>query len=129
MLDKLLVPLDGSPLADRILTLLKRLLAQRDAQVELVQVLAPRDVEREKSPGQLSEEARKHLDGDAALLRAAGTKVETRVLVGDPAERLLLHATETNPALIVMSTHGRSGIQRWVRGSVAERVLRNAKAP
>jgi nucleotide-binding universal stress UspA family protein len=129
MFDKILVPLDGSPLSDRILTQLRRLLVRKDAAVSLVEVVAPGDLEREKVSGQLMESARKHLDSVAGPLRAGGARVDARVLVGDPAERILLHSLEDPPSLVAMATHGRSGIRRWTRGSVAERVLRGAKSP
>lgn len=129
MLSKILVPLDGSPLSERILSQLRRLLVRQDAAVTLVSVVPPRSLETEKEPGTLVIEARKHLQSVAAPLREGGARVETQVLIGDAAERILSHSLEDPPSLIVMATHGRTGIQRWTRGSVAERVLRGAQAP
>jgi nucleotide-binding universal stress UspA family protein len=55
--------------------------------------------------------------------------VETVVDIGLPAETIIEYAGENGVDLIVMATHGRSGIQRWVFGSVADKVLRGAGAP
>lgn len=129
MADKIVVPLDGSPLSDRVLSQLRRILRRRDAAVELIEVLPTQAVEVERVPGQLVEAARRHLEGAAAPLREAGVTVETRVLIGDPAERILAHSHECAASLMVMATHGRSGIPRWTRGSVAERVLRGSTVP
>jgi nucleotide-binding universal stress UspA family protein len=55
--------------------------------------------------------------------------VATTVLEGPVADALLDHAAASHADLIVMSTHGRSGMERWLLGSVAERVMRGAKMP
>ena len=49
--------------------------------------------------------------------------------VGCPAEEIVRYADENNIALILMATHGRSGIGRWAMGSVADKVLRASKKP
>jgi len=69
-------------------------------------------------------EAEEYLAGLAGRLTGEGLKVNTDLRRGDVAEELLEHATACQCDLIVMSTHGRSGIARWVYGSVADRVLR-----
>jgi nucleotide-binding universal stress UspA family protein len=56
-------------------------------------------------------------------------KVESTVLVGNPADQILEYAEKQDIGLIVMSTHGRSGIKRWAMGSVADKVIRAAKQP
>ncbi len=128
MLDKILVPLDGSPLSDRIVGLLRRILTRKDAEVSLVEVVSPRPPGG-ADPKALMEESRRHLESVAAPLRAGGARVAIEVLAGDPADRLVGRALERPTSLIVMATHGRSGVQRFTRGSVAERVLRESPAP
>jgi nucleotide-binding universal stress UspA family protein len=59
----------------------------------------------------------------------AGQTVELRVLVGSPFERILETARDDNVDLIVLGTHGRSGLSRLITGSVAERVVRFAPCP
>ncbi|MGE3857362.1 MAG: universal stress protein, partial [Dehalococcoidia bacterium] len=72
------------------------------------------------------EEAEKHLADAKAALEATGLKnVETVVLEGLPGDRIVEEATARGVDVVVMSTHGRSGLQRTVLGSVADHVLRH----
>jgi nucleotide-binding universal stress UspA family protein len=59
----------------------------------------------------------------------AGLPVERLSVLGDPAGEILDQSTNGGVDLIVMATHGRSGVSRWILGSVAERVLRHAEVP
>ena len=70
-----------------------------------------------------------YLEKIADRLRADGIVVKRVVREGDPASQICDYAHENDIDLIVMSTHGRSGVQRWVYGSVADRVLRSAMLP
>ncbi len=65
----------------------------------------------------------------AAKARVSGIEVETVCLEGDPATLLVEWAGEHKPDLIVVGTHGRRGVRKVLLGSVAERVVRDAKAP
>jgi nucleotide-binding universal stress UspA family protein len=58
-----------------------------------------------------------------------GVDVEHRLVEGDPAAEILKMAAQTGCDLIVMGTHGRSGLPRWFTGSVAEEVIRHAPCP
>lgn len=69
------------------------------------------------------------LADDAATLRRAGYQVATEVLFGEPAEQIIDYATGAEVDLIAMTTHGRTGIGRFVLGSVAESVLRGVNVP
>lgn len=129
VLEKILVPLDGSELSERIVDQVRRLLLVRDAEVLLVHVIPSDDLATETVPGTLLERAKAHLDRVASLLRQQGARVATDVLAGEPASRLADCAIENEASLIVLSTHGRSGIMRWLRGSTAERLLRSAPCP
>ena len=72
------------------------------------------------------EEAQKNLDAAKAALTAGGMKnVETVILDGLPGDRIVELANERKADVVVMSTHGRSGIRRAVLGSVADHVLRH----
>jgi nucleotide-binding universal stress UspA family protein len=77
----------------------------------------------------LAEEARTTLETAAVPLTANGVQVETVILKGAPADSILAYAVENAIDLIVMSTHGRTGLARLVFGSVAENVLRHAACP
>jgi len=129
LLEKILVPLDGSELADRILSQVKRLLVRHDGEVMLVRAIPPKALETEKVPGQELEVVRRHLDRVEGALREHGANARSEVLVGEPADRINTFALEYKPSLIAMSTHGRTGFARWARGSVAERVLRSTPFP
>lgn len=126
MFEKILVPLDGSRLAARALTCVKRLLS-KDAELTLLRVVEPSDAPHDRGPAveaallaQL-ERTREELGPDVRCV--------PQLLRGDPAEEIVRYARESGQDLVVMATHGRSGIERWVRGSVAERVLRTCEVP
>lgn len=74
-------------------------------------------------------EARHSVSQAEAMLRERGIKARSEVLLGQPAEEIIDYAQEENVDLIVMCTHGRSGLGRWVFGSVTEKVLRAAQTP
>ena len=62
-------------------------------------------------------------------MRAAGLRCETAMLVGRPDAEIVARATATGAELIVMGTHGRSGLAHALLGSVAERVVQHAPCP
>lgn len=124
MISTILVPLDGSPLADSVLPRVERIARQEGATVHLLHVVGSR--ETLTTPEQAEATARAHLEGVSARL---AVPVEAHVAQGDPAAVILSRAIDLRADLIAMSSHGRSGVLRWIRGSVAERVLREATAP
>ncbi|MBX3468299.1 MAG: universal stress protein [Planctomycetes bacterium] len=127
---KILVPLDGSPLADGILPHVERLLALEPAEVTLLHVLPP--PEPEDVPGEVAALRRlseAHLDTVRLRLEQKGATVQVVVRQGDPAAEIVFAQDERAPELVAMSSHGRTGVLRWLRGSVAERVLRAGRAP
>ncbi|MFC1799207.1 universal stress protein [Thermodesulfobacteriota bacterium] len=69
------------------------------------------------------------MPGVANRLKREGVELKTEVLVGKVADRLADYAEKNHIDMILIATHGRSGISRWVRGSIAERVLRFANVP
>jgi len=79
--------------------------------------------------GKLEEQAQKYLDRIAKAMEAKGIKVSTEVLLGDPAEEIIIYAKHPGCDVIVISSHGRSGISRWTHGSVADRVFRGSPVP
>ena len=118
MFRTVLLPLDGSPLAETALGPLQRLLHEvDDACVHLLHVSSGDDAE---APDWSRVEAR---------CAEWGLRVERHEAKGDPAQAILAQSEALAPDLILMATHGRSGLRRVVRGSVAEAVLREAPAP
>lgn len=128
-METLLVPLDGSATAEAALPHLKRLVG-RDGEVILLRAV-PLPVTRRGLPSARPDdrEARAYLDQAKALVQDFGFAVRTRVLVGDPADAILAVAAEESPAMIVMATHGATGLRRVLFGSVAQAVLRDAAVP
>ncbi|MBM3947528.1 MAG: universal stress protein, partial [SAR202 cluster bacterium] len=78
----------------------------------------------------VDEEAGRYLDAVGDRLRTAGAQATpSKVLRGDAAEAILKVASESPGCLVVMTSHGRSGVGRWLLGSVADRVVRHSPAP
>jgi nucleotide-binding universal stress UspA family protein len=131
---KILVPLDGSLLAEAALPKAAELIGGHPGAT----LILLRAVEATALPGtdlvdaQISvvHEAEDYLETVAARLRADGVpEVKTSVWYGSATPSILEAARVTKPDLIMMSTHGRSGFRRLVLGSVAESVLRGASTP
>lgn len=127
MQKRILVPLDGSPLADRIVDQVRRLLLRRDLEVVLLTVVEP--IPDPAARARALQDARDHIEGVRDRLIDAGAIATTRVVVGGPAEQIVEHARRLEPELVAMATHGRSGLTRFLRGSVAEKVVRHCPTP
>jgi nucleotide-binding universal stress UspA family protein len=65
----------------------------------------------------------------ADKLKAKGYKVDTHVRYGDPAEEVLDHASQKEIDMVAMTTHGRSGVKRFLLGSVVSKILRHSPKP
>ena len=89
----------------------------------------PNESEVNESAYQPVQEAEHYLGEIAAQLRGRGVLVEIAVVIGDPAKVLVEEAQWRDAEMIVLSTHGRSGLGRWIRGSVADAVMREAASP
>lgn len=121
------VTTDGSPLGDAAAALLPRLVPSLAASAVLLQVLPDDGPAEARHEGLRA--AQDHLRGLEARLTRAGIVTEAHVVRGDTVERILASARPPAVRLLVMTSHGRSGASRFVRGSVAERVLRRAEVP
>ena len=73
--------------------------------------------------------ARRRLAAALAQARAAGTRAQAKLVEGGAAERILRIGQRWHPDVIVIGTHGRSGVRRFLMGSVAEHVVRGASRP
>ena len=136
---RIFVPLDGSTFSEQALEI-AALLARREGTSEspqkpLVILFQAVDVsswlwlEGEPTHAQARQAATAYLEKQAERLRAQGITVEIAVRLGNPAEEILAQTVARQAEVIVMSTHGRSGLARWALGSVAERVARAAPVP
>jgi nucleotide-binding universal stress UspA family protein len=139
-LKRVIVPLDGSGLAEKVLPYARVLASKLNLDMQLVRTynLPPdaylvADGMIDQGPAtyreSLHEESEKYLDGKVAGLRADGcASVSAHVIEGDPASEIVDLASAPQ-SLIAMSTHGRSGVGRWALGSVAEKVVQHTRAP
>jgi nucleotide-binding universal stress UspA family protein len=137
---KILVPLDGSQLAERVLEPALALAEAVQSDVVLLRIVPGREPlpESMTPSGEQVESAlgavvnQERVDAEAYLQRVYGDQPNQRLFFdvqsteGDVADAIISYADEHNIDLITMSSHGRSGIGRWLHGSVAEKVLRGA---
>lgn len=132
MYSKILVPLDGSPLGERAMPLAETLAQALDAKIILTQAV--------HTPGlptgvlnaaqiRLMDEAEAYLNKVAEPLREEGLMVEVGVPFAAADDGILDEIDLRKADLVVMTTHGRSGFNRWIYGSVAEAVLARSPAP
>lgn len=138
MYKKILVPLDGSELAEQVLPQVIEIASRTGAEIVLLRVPdAPRYEYLMTAPGlaagvreQAGNEEREYLAAMSLELRGLGLKVRTQMGFDDSVSSMILStAKELGVDLIAMSTHGRSGLARLVMGSVADDVLRQAELP
>lgn len=144
---RVVVPLDGSQLAERALPEAEKLARILDAPIHLVRVVSADDVlatvrgdrgaanadstqqddAYERARLETERQAAEYLDNRAKGPRDAGLTTELEVLKGTPAFVLLWMIQPGD--VVVMTTHGRGGYRRWMIGSVAEKLVREAAGP
>ena len=148
MYNRVVVLLDGSELAEQVLPHVAEIIQGRDSEVYLLSVaptivptvatavdiypiyttadfLTVEAAERERIELELNE----YLEMVTQRLQPVASHVSKVVRFGQPAEEILGYAEKVTADLIAMCTHGRSGLSRWVYGSVADKVLRGARCP
>jgi nucleotide-binding universal stress UspA family protein len=136
---QILIPLDGSALAERAIEPALALGATLQAEYTLLRIVEPitdaqsapvlYDLDAARSQPHLAE-AHAYLDDLARRLRAAGATVHGLLSVAwKPASAIIEAARERQADLIAMATHGRSGLKRLLLGSVADKVLRGSELP
>ena len=143
MYKKILVPLDGSKLAECVLPHLETVLKGCEAsEVVLVQAVEPFSIPYGREVGQLKSleevktfethqktDAEKYLKIIAARLGKAGVNTRTEVIYGKAIEALTEYINENDVDLVIMATHGRTGINRRIWGGVADHILRSVCTP
>jgi nucleotide-binding universal stress UspA family protein len=141
MLKSIIVPLDGSELAEGVLPMAAGMAKKLDLEVELFRTYhIPYNVyggdegfyagNYEELLAGVRDEAAQYLDKKAADLKNLGVaKVTCVTKEGLAADEIILLGQKTPDNLIAMSSHGRSGVKRWVLGSVAEAVVRHCGDP
>lgn len=130
----LLVPLDGSVLAEKVLPHVELLAKQPGAppvDVVLFRVAEPPTTSGHyfRNIPESREEIEQYLAKIETRLKNSDLRVQSKVSSGDPAEKILGYGRKNPFSIIVMSTHGHSGMSRWFYGSVATKVLEHASNP
>ena len=149
MYKKLVVPLDGSELAECVLPHVESIAGGcGTGEVVFVRVVEPVHlpvgtgtdggaVFNEAEASQIRQhedavdksEAQGYLDGVLSRVNIGTAKKQAQVLMGHAANELVDYLKKSDADLVVIASHGRSGISRWVYGSVADRLLRGACVP
>jgi nucleotide-binding universal stress UspA family protein len=140
MYQTILVPLDGSKLAECVLPHVEALVrgsqAKRVVFIRVVEpvylppgdYIMPEDQIR-KMEAEMREDAQNYLKDIVSRTKYDGARVESAILYGRAADTLADFAPKNQIDIIIIATHGRSGVSRWVWGSVADRILRSSCVP
>jgi nucleotide-binding universal stress UspA family protein len=137
---RIILPLDGSPLAEEAIPYVVKLARAMSLKVILVRVnkiggiyaayadgypyVGSVDIEQE-----IENDSIEYLQSAASRLKAAGVEVEWKLLKGNPTAAIVEIAHDTSQSIIALTTHGRSGFTRWMLGSVAEGLVRASGDP
>lgn len=135
---RILVPLDGSPIAEQVLPTASNVARALAAELVLFRVPAvststylARDsyVPLDHLIETANQDTEKYLNHTAESTREQGIQVSTAIQIGGVANAIIDYAEANRIDLIAMCTHGRTGLARWALGSVADRVLRAGRVP
>ncbi len=154
MYQKIMIPLDGSDLAECVLphveAFIKASLAKTIVFVRVIEPIPvlvygesvetfPASAYGESYTANLDElqlveaerksKAEAYLKQASSFLKQYGDQVKCEVLVGKVAQTLVTYAEKNNVDMIMIATHGRSGVTRWLMGSVADRILHSSNVP
>lgn len=139
MFQRILVPLDGSPRAEQVLPVAARVARASGATITLLHVVESSHTSvsygamnplltQDAIKSSLSS-ARNYLESMLLRPDLAGVSLEPQVVMGHPAMVILSILDEQAIDLIILSSHGYTGVKRWLLGSIAEKVARAAPAP
>ncbi len=132
MYQSILVPLDGSKLAEAILPEVEELAVLLKTRLHLIRVSrinVLHGVDPTNAQVKVIHRAQEYLEKIKEQLSAKNIDIELHSPYGDPAEKILEVCRRHDIGLITMSTHGRSGIGRWLLGSIADRIVRHSEKP
>ncbi|MBL8061947.1 MAG: universal stress protein [Anaerolineales bacterium] len=137
MYKKILVPLDGSTLAEAVLPHAEAIAKAEGAEIVILRVpaipaaeLFARDPAIANSLREdIETETKDYINKTVEILKKENFHVTGVVQEGPVPETILAVAEETHADMIAMSTHGRTGVKRWLMGSVADRVVHYAHIP
>lgn len=138
-IDRILVPLDGSELSLSVLPYVEEMAATLGASLILYNAVLPLNIYpgTELTPARVGGIIDDLLAQGQSFLAQVALEIEARgkvkgwsvVTIGFPVDEIVRVAQEVNAGLVAMATHGRSGVNRWVMGSVADGVVRRSSLP
>lgn len=144
MYERVLVPLDGSELAETVLPYVEELARKLGSEVVLLHVVPsiesllsvpidpvgpPVAVDAVEIHAAAVKSGDEYLTGMKSRVEAAGVKVTTEIAEGGAESAILEYMERARPSLIAMATHGRGGFKRMVLGSVADAIVRKSTVP
>ncbi len=138
MYQRMLVPLDGSELGEVVFTYTKEIAGRLDLEVILLHIVRPEEgdffapIHRayiKQTTETIRHQSREVQKRSGIQAGAKLVEVSGEVGSGDPAEEILRYTDEKNVDLVLMATHGPSGLRHWPMGRTADRVMRTAKVP
>ncbi len=140
ILNRILLPLDGSEAGEAAVPYVQELMSRLGSEVILLGVVPPGKHIRtvggldyvlypEQDLEQVKAEAREHLDRVYQQLKGKKGKVRIELKAGDIAREIISFAKKTRASLIAISSHGHSGIAKWVFGSIAHKIVQASKTP
>ncbi|EFW91995.1 UspA domain protein [Haladaptatus paucihalophilus DX253] len=135
MYGEILVPTDGSPEIEDAIAEALDLAASTGGRIHAVSVVDTREYSTLSDAKWLTIERDRTERGESAIADVRkraderGVPVETELLRGIPHEEILDYADENGIEVVVMGTHGRSGVEHFLNGSVTEKVIRNSTLP
>ncbi|MBM4446086.1 MAG: universal stress protein [Chloroflexi bacterium] len=121
MYKKILVPLDGSELAEQAIPYVESLARKLNSEVVLITVCLPGDP--------LERALTEYIERRAEKIQSLGMKTRSLCIEGEPAASIINFAEKYDVSLIVISTHGRTGISHWPLGSIASKVVQRSNIP
>ena len=135
----MIVPLDGSELAEAALPYAAAIAGRMNMKMTLVRALSIDNIAYSEgynlgnmlneAEAEIEADARRHLTSQARRLREEGLNVQTEILLGSASSEIVALARQTDHNMIALATHGRSGMNRLLMGSVAEAVVRASGDP
>ncbi len=144
MYDRILVPLDGSKLAECVISHVESLARGCGAgEVILLRICEPPSILSDYPEGMptgwnehvsqvtshMEKQCSLYLDNVEKDMKGAGLNVKTEVCLGKPVNEIVEYAEKNKVDLIVIASHGRSGASRWAYGSTADKAMRAACVP
>ena len=121
MYEKILVPLDGSELAEQAIPYVERIAKKLHSEVILITVCLPDDP--------LERALKEYIERRAEKIRSLGIKTRLVCIEGEPAASIIDFAGKNDVNLIVISTHGRTGVSHWPLGSITNKVVQKSHIP